>query len=158
MDRILLLFITCGTCLIIGFATVSAEIRKGNSVIVLESNKIAGQSYTAHYYAFNIVDYHKYLIQKKPFILFFYTNDCQTCIWQHKELIRKFSPSGDFTSPILGVSLNDATTDTSIAQIAKTYHVSQAHTFVFVDRDSNAITYLFGYQPIETILKYMKKV
>lgn len=121
--------------------------------IVLANNSFIGKQIAKNYYEFSVIDYHRFLIQKKPFVIFFYSQNCDSCQQQNRWLMEMPWQSAARDMPILRVNFQVSNSTKQENDLAKTYRVTQVHTFVAVDRDSNPVIYLQGTQDLNGITK-----
>ena len=109
-----------------------------------QSQEFFGKQIAKNYYEFSILDYHRMLIQKKPFLLSYYSPACSDCEKQDEILIHLKAQENLKETPIFRVNIGNKNRDEQIKIIASTYRYEETPTLIFVDRDSNPVEVLTG--------------
>ncbi len=155
MDRVIIIFfVYFGLVAAILWGKQSALSSKIYSPhdILIDAN-FQGTKLGSNYYDFSIIDYHRFLTQKKPFILFFYENNCLSCIKQDV-LLRTITST---EVPFIKVGFHAQETVLQGIELSKLYRVKNVPTLLAINRDSNPVMRLEGEQNELEIVRLIEK-
>ncbi len=122
------------------------------------TNGFYGQKLAENYYEFNIIDYHRMLIFNQPFLLFFFSDNCNECT-RENQIIHDFAKTGLAKDKII-IRVNYYSNNKFITEneLINTYKISRSNILVAVDKDGVPIKIEPGHMQMEQIKDFLQLI
>lgn len=124
---------------------------------ITQDDRFQGKKLGENYYEFSLIDYHRLLIQDRPFILYFFANWCEDCERQHR-MIEETVNAGRLDKVFLRVNFADTNTDETEKTIGEAYKIKEPNMFIGLDKDSNPVIRETAKRSIEQLINLMERI